>query len=101
MARRLVGTVFLGIFCLTFPLVSIADEQPLTVQGNLPMRDNLKTKVGSKVSLQLVGGQELSGKVVEVGENAVHLSELSGKEFYDAVIRLDQISALVVRVRDK
>ena len=56
------------------------------------MRDSLKAKVGSKVTLQLLGGQEVSGKIVEVGDQAVHLSELTGKEFYDALVRLDHIS---------
>jgi hypothetical protein len=39
--------------------------------------------------------------VVAVGEHVVHLSELAGKEFFDAVIRLDQVSAVLVRVREK
>jgi hypothetical protein len=90
-----------GMFALTTPSAMLAEDQSLTVQGNQVLRDNLQKKVGAKVTLQLSGGQEISGKVMEVGETAVHLSELTGKEFYDAVVRLDYISALVVRVRDK
>jgi hypothetical protein len=96
------GTIVLGstlVLLMIAPLV--AEDQPLTVQGSQAMRENLQKKVGAKVTLQLSGGQELSGKVAEVGENVEHLSELTGKEFYDAVVRVDHISALVVRVRDK
>jgi hypothetical protein len=90
-----------GMLALTTSSAMLAEDQSLTVQGNQVLRDNLQKKVGAKVTLQLRGGQEISGKVMEVGETAVHLSELTGKEFYDAVVRLDYISALVVRVRDK
>jgi hypothetical protein len=101
LTRGLMGIAIGGMIALTIPTLIIAEDQPLSVQGSQVMRENLQKKVGAKVTLQLSGGQELSGKVVEVGETAVHLSELTGKEFYDAVVRLDQISALVVRVRDK
>jgi hypothetical protein len=93
--------MFVGILLLGLAVSTFAEEQTLTTQGAQPIRDTLKAKVGAKVSLQLIGGQEVSGKIVEVGEQAVHLAELTGKEFYDALIRLDHISALVLRVRDK
>jgi hypothetical protein len=95
-------TIALGsMLALWLAAPILAEDQPLTVQGSQAMRENLQKKVGTKVTLQLSGGQELNGKVAEVGENVVHLSELTGKEFFDAVVRLDHISALVVRVRDK
>jgi hypothetical protein len=95
------GLLFAGMLLLCSLSSPFAQEQTLTTQGTQPIRDSLKAKVGAKVSLQLIGGQEVSGKIVSVGDQAVHLSELTGKEFYDAVIRLDHVSALVVRVREK
>lgn len=80
---------------------AMADEPALAVEGSQPLRDNLKKKIGSKVTLRLTAGEELSGTVTQVGDNAVHLSALTGREFYDAVIRLDQVIAVIVRVRDK
>jgi hypothetical protein len=99
--RKGVRRMFVGILLLGLPFSTFAEEQTLITQGAQPIRDTLKAKVGAKVALQLIGGQEVSGKIVEVGEQAVHLAELTGKEFYDALIRLDHISALVLRVRDK
>ena len=101
LTRRLTGVVIGSLFALTLAAPLFADDQPLTVQGNQPIRETLQQKTGARVTLQLLGGQELSGKLAEVGETAVHLSELTGKEFYDAVIRLDHISAIVLRMRDK
>ncbi|MBI4000751.1 MAG: hypothetical protein HY348_03095 [Nitrospira defluvii] len=49
--------------------------------------------------MKLRSGQDLDGKVLKVGSNGVHLAELTGLEFYDAVIRLDAIEAVIVRAR--
>ena len=60
----------------------------------------LKDRVGKKVSVVLKSGTELTGKVANVGNDTVTLSELSGKEYFDAVIDLDDISAVEYRARD-
>ena len=73
----------------------------MTVEGTTPLRDTLKSRVGAKVLLRLVSGEEIGGTVRQVGDTAVQLSEVTGREFYDAVIRIDHVSAVIVRVRDK
>ncbi len=60
----------------------------------------LKDRVGKKVSVLLKSGTEITGKVTSVGSHTLTLSELSGKEFFDAVIDLDDISAVEYRARD-
>jgi hypothetical protein len=39
--------------------------------------------------------------VIIVGNFLVHISKLSGKEFYDAVVSIDKISAVRMKMRDK
>lgn len=56
---------------------------------------------GKRVKIKLLSGQDLDGKVAKVGTQAVLLSELSGMEFFDATLRLDQVAAVVVKVRTK
>ena len=53
------------------------------------------------MALRLVSGEELEGTVSVVGNSLVQISRLSGKEFYDAVVSIDKISAVRVRVREK
>jgi len=36
-----------------------------------------------------------------VGDKVVHLTSLTGREFFDAVVSLDQIAAVVIRVRSR
>ena len=99
--RRLTYIVLGSLLALPLATSVFAEDPPLTVQGTQPLRETLQKKTGAKATLQLISGQELSGTITAVGENAVHLSELTGKEFYDAVVRLDHISAVILRVRDK
>ena len=60
---------------------------------------NLAMFKGRSVTLYLTSGQTLSGKVKVIDNNQLPLERLSGKEFYDALIRLDRIEALDARVR--
>ena len=43
----------------------------------------------------------MSGKAAGVTENIVHLSNLTGAEFFDAFIDAKDVSAVVVRVAGK
>lgn len=54
---------------------------------------------GQKVELYLKGGAKLAGKVESATPNSVHLSNLTGQEYFDAVIFTADISAVVVRVK--
>lgn len=91
----LLGGSFVGV-----PSVPAEDS---TVELNSPevLRQLLEQQVGKRVKIKLLSGQDLDGKVAKVGTQAVLLSELSGMEFFDATLRLDQVAAVVVKVRTK
>lgn len=61
----------------------------------------LKERQGKTATVVLESGTELTGTVSKLDDGAVRLTELSGKEFYDAVVDLDDISAVVMRVRSQ
>jgi small nuclear ribonucleoprotein (snRNP)-like protein len=61
----------------------------------------LERLVGKRVSVVLTSGPELSGVVTSVGDKVVLLSELTGREFFDGVVNIDQIGAVVVRTRTR
>ena len=56
---------------------------------------------GKTVTLKLASGEEIGGTVTAIGKNGVHLSQVTGKELFDAVIRLDRINAVVYRAPAK
>ena len=49
--------------------------------------------------LQLKSGQELAGTIGEISDHWVEIKELVGKEFYDALARLDDVSAIIGRMK--
>lgn len=81
--------------------LAVAEEQVLDLNSPDAIKHALEQQVGKRVKVKLVSGQDLEGKVAKVGSHAVHLSELSGMEFFDATIRVDQVAAVIVRVRTK
>ena len=82
---------------LFFPLVLQAEG--LSVSGEDTVQSILSANQDKRVIIRLVSGGELTGKVGTVNGKVVHLMELSGREFFDAVVSLDQIEAVIIRTR--
>jgi hypothetical protein len=67
---------------------------------SLSLFDNLKSYTGKDVVVHLKSGDTLQGYVKAVGNNLVHLEKLAGKDFYDALIRIEEISAMEAKFRE-
>ena len=81
------------------PSALLAQNVAIEVDGDA-IKVNLERQTGKRVRLRLVSGQEVEGTVVKVGGAAVHVEKLGGGlDFFDGVVRLDQIAAVVIRVR--
>ncbi len=80
---------------------AFADEPGVDLNSPEAIRHTLEQQTGKRVKLKLQSGQELEGKISKVGSNVVVVSELSGMEFFDATVRVDQVAAVILRVRTK
>ena len=78
-----------------------ADEVGLDVNEPSWAARTLERQMGKRVKLKLRSGQELEGTVTKVGTHAVHVAQLAGMDFYDAAVRLDDVSAVIVKARNK
>lgn len=67
------------------------------VQSSLS--DNLGFFEGKTVTIHLTSGNSLAGIVGKVGDHSLHLQELVGKEFYDALVQVNKIEAIEVRAK--
>ena len=67
---------------------------------SVSMKDNLKLFTGKDVFIHLRSGKTLQGYVKAVGNDFVHLEKLAGRDFYDAFIRIEDISAIEAKFRD-
>ena len=59
----------------------------------------LNAQKGKRVTLRLRSGQELTGVVRLATPKVVQLGEIQGREFFDAVVPLDAVEAVLVRVK--
>ena len=77
-------------------------EKKMVFEEQDTMANVLKRLEGKGVRLRLAGsGEEVIGKLQKVGKELAHLSDLSGREFFDAVVRIDQVSSVSVQVRGR
>ncbi|HQL00405.1 MAG TPA: hypothetical protein PK090_06510 [Smithellaceae bacterium] len=64
------------------------------------LKDNLKTYAGKEVVLHLKSGKTLQGRVKAVEDHLVHIEKLSGRDFFDALVRIEDIAAMEARFRE-
>ena len=87
----------LMVVCTSMPAFAV--DQRLVTTAENPIQKSLEKIVGQSVTLKLGSGQEVSGIVAKVGPEAVQLTQLQGKEFFDALVPLEKIDALLVRAK--
>lgn len=67
---------------------------------SLSMKENLNLFIGRDVFVHLRSGKTLQGYIKAVGNDFIHLEKLAGRDFYDAFIRIEDISAMEAKFRD-
>jgi len=92
------------VVCVTLPSGAGAKTKGKHIKGikyevNTSLRQNLKLFVGQKINVTLRSGKTFTGIVKTVGKKLVHLEKLEGKEYYDALIRIENITAIDARFR--
>ena len=100
LAGALVVMLMVGGLAGGIPMAGEA-QTSLEVNEAAWVRMTRERAAGQRVKLRLMSGQDLEGVVTKVGAHAVHLSQLTGQEFYDAAVRMDHISAIIVRMRGR
>jgi len=102
-AGLIVITIILVNIFITFKISQAAEVKNDYIQLNpaMTMVDNLISMKGRVVTISLISGQTITGIVKDVQNNLLHLEKLNHKEFYDALIRVDHIILIEVRVRQE
>ncbi|PYJ13797.1 MAG: hypothetical protein DME94_10340 [Verrucomicrobia bacterium] len=80
---------------------SLFAQEKAALQPNVTVLSVLQGSAGKTVELHLRSGEKMGGKISQVSENTVHLSNLTGAEYFDAFVDAKDISAVVVRVTGK
>jgi hypothetical protein len=91
-------TLLLAIL-FTFAATNLFAQGKIDLQTSDTILGLLQKNVGQTVELRMKSGEKIAGKVEKVGDKLVHLSALTGAEFYDAAVDTADVSAVVVRTR--
>jgi hypothetical protein len=93
------------LFSLLFLALYAEAKSIVPIEGpkfdvSLSMKENLKLFIGRDVFVHLRSGKTLEGYIKAVGNDFIHLEKLAGRDFYDAFIRIEDISAMEAKFRD-
>jgi hypothetical protein len=88
--------LFLSLFVCS---LTVSFAQGLDIQPNDTMQSVLQRQVGQSVELRMKSGEKIGGKLEKSNEKVVHLTQLTGAEYFEAAVAVDDIAAVVVRVK--
>lgn len=91
--------VFLLSAALTSAVVP-ATAAELKIGANDSVQSVLAGAKGARATVRLRSGQELTGIVREVNARVVQLGALSGREYFDAVVPLEAVDAVLIRTKE-
>ena len=82
---------------LVLTMTTAIAQSPLGLQNSDTIATVLKRQVGQRVELRLKSGEKIGGKVESIGEKLVHVSAVTGMEYYEAAVLVEDVSAVLVR----
>lgn len=101
MIKNVISALLFATCCMVLFSTGAAAEEPKyeLKSAAVTIKDVLSENTGKRVIIRMETGENIEGTVTKVGELVVHITKLSGKDFYDAVVRIDRISAVIFKVR--
>jgi len=85
-------------FIIALVCGNLSAEDKIGLQPNATVLSILQGSAGKPVELHLNSGEKIGGKVAQVTDQVVHLSNLTGAEFFDAFVDVKDVSTVVIRV---
>ena len=96
--RNLIPVFLLGA-TLAFATAP-ASSAEFNIAASQSVENVLAAHKGKRVSVRLRSGQEISGSVKHVTPRLVQIAAIAGKEFFDAVVPLEAVEAVLIRTKD-
>ena len=80
-------------------LCSTASAQEVAITASDSVQSVLAAQKGKRVTVRLRSGQELTGTMRDSNDKVAVIAAISGREFFDAVVPLDAIEAVLIRTK--
>jgi hypothetical protein len=84
------------VLCLA---IACASAQTPALGASDTIQSMVSTQKGKRVTLRLRSGQELTGTLRESTDRLAVLTELAGRELFEAVVPIEAIEAVIVRTK--
>jgi hypothetical protein len=91
----------IAVVTLAFVCSDLFAQGKIDLQPSDTILSVLQRNTGQIVELRMTSGEKIGGKVEKIGDKLVHISQLTGAEFYDAAVDVAQVAAVVVRTKTK
>jgi hypothetical protein len=88
-------------FVFAFACSNLFAQGKIDLQPSDTIIGILQKNVGQVVELRMKSGEKIAGKVEKVGDKLVHLSQLTGAEFFEAAVDTADVAAVIVRTKSK
>ncbi len=75
------------------------DKPAVKYELEASFEENLLLFKGKYVRITLIGGAVLSGQVKDVKKGLLHLEKISERDFFDALIKIENITAMEAKFR--
>jgi hypothetical protein len=72
-------------------------QDKAALQPNATILSLLHGSAGKTVELHLRSGEKIAGKIAQASDNIVHISPVTGAEYFDAFVDAKDVSAVVIR----
>ena len=89
----------LAVIVCTLLFAFAVQAQEVSITANDSIQSVLAAQKGKRVTLRLRSGQEYTGAVRDINAKVVVLGTLSSREFFDAVVPLETVDAVLIRVK--
>ncbi len=93
-------TAVTALLLCTLLATGPAAAQEVKVGANDSFESLISAQKGKRVTLRTRSGGELTGVVRSVTPRYVHLGALAGRDFFDAVVALETLEAVIVRTKE-
>jgi hypothetical protein len=93
-------SLLIGVI-VAFACSDLFAQNKIDLQPSDTIISILQRNTGQIVELRMKSGEKIGGKVEKVGDKLVHLSQLTGAEFFDAAVDTADVAAVVVRTKSK
>lgn len=91
----------LTVLAFAFVCSGLFAQTKIDLQPSDTIVSILQRNTGQIVELRMKCGEKIGGKVEKVGDKLVHLSQLTGAEFFDAAVDTADVAAVIVRTKSK